>query len=676
MANQRRSSRTDEPLPEDKKPISRQRFREFLGLFRFILPYKWSFIFGLVFLLLSTGTNLTFPYFLGRLVDAAVSPVSADALIKDLRQKALLGQVTEADLDAILAANTQDDAVLRENILHLRERLRTGSVISSGDLESLRRSDQADFRIPTEEINATALILGLILALQGLASYLRIWFFAQVSERGMADIRQALYRKMLTLPVYFFEQRRVGELNSRLASDVSQLQDVLSVTLAEFLRQILTLIVGVSILVFVVSGELTLFMLAVFPVIIIAALIFGRFIRRLSKKTQDQLADSNTIVEETLQAIQVVKAFANEWLEAGRYKAALSRAVKTALQAAAFRGLFVSFIFVALFGAIILVIWYGAHMINRGEIAVGELVSFMLYTVFIGGSVAGMGDLYSQVQKALGASERVREILGETSEMDMRESAAAPSAALTGPLTFENLRFTYASRPELEVLQGISLDIPAGSKVALVGHSGAGKSTIASLLLRFYAPTQGRILLGGQPIDEIDLQEWRTRTGVVPQEVVMFGGTIRENIAYGRPGASEEDILAAAQKAHAWEFITKFPEGLETVVGERGVKLSGGQRQRIAIARAILKDPALLILDEATSSLDAESESLVQAALNTLMEGRTTIIIAHRLSTIRQVDSICVLEGGKIVEMGTHEALAAKPDGVYANLLRLQLENA
>ncbi|MEZ4826912.1 MAG: ABC transporter transmembrane domain-containing protein [Bacteroidia bacterium] len=580
----------------DKKKITREGLKQLSGIYKYILPYRWYFVLGLVFLMLSTGATLSFPYFLGNLVDAL-----------------------------------------------------------SGD-----------------QINQTALVLGGILSIQALFSFLRIYLFAQVSERAMADIRKDLYQRIITLPIPFFEQRRVGELNSRISADVTQLQDMLSYSLAEFLRQILTFFIGVVILVVMISTKLTLFMMGTFPIIIIAALIFGRFIRKLSKTTQDLLAESNTIVEETFQSVTIVKAFANELLETRKYQGALGKVVKTALKAAAFRGAFVSFIFVALFGGIILVIWFGAHMINSGEIEVGQLVSFILYTTFIGGSVAGMGDLYSQLQKTIGASERIREILGETPELILGETET-PAAKIEGNIEFRNVDFAYPARPEVNVLKDFSLNIEAGKKIALVGQSGAGKSTVTQLLMRFYPINEGEITVDGQNVSSYDLAAYRKNLGVVPQEVILFGGSIRENIAYGKPTASDAEIEAAAKKANAWDFIQGFPEKLDTIVGERGIKLSGGQRQRIAIARAILKDPAILILDEATSSLDAESESLVQAALNQLMEGRTTLIIAHRLSTIRQVDQIYVLNEGKIIEAGTHEELSGLAQGAYNNLLKLQL---
>ncbi|MBC7922269.1 MAG: ATP-binding cassette domain-containing protein [Ferruginibacter sp.] len=521
-------------------------------------------------------------------------------------------------------------------------------------------------------INQVTLAIVAILVLQAVFSFFRVYLFSRVSERAMVDVRTATYRKIITLPIFFFEQRRVGELTSRLTSDISQLQDVLSLTLAEFIRQVATLTVGIAVILFI-SPKLTVFMLATFPVLIVAAMVFGRFIRTLSKKAQDALANANVVVEETLQSINIVKAFTNERFEVGRYSSALQAVIDNALRAARFRGIFVSFIIFALFGGILGVLWFGAGLVAQGEMSIGELTRFVLFTGFIGGAVGGMGDLYAQIQRTIGASERIREILQEPSEVEV-QGEPQPIPRIAGDIAFHQVRFAYPSRPDVEVLKGVSLNVPAGRKIALVGYSGAGKSTIVQLLMRYHRPDTGEILIDNQPIESFNLTGLRQNIGVVPQEVILFGGTIAENIAYGKPGAGEAEIREAARKANALDFILSFPDGFQTIVGERGVKLSGGQRQRIAIARAILKDPAILILDEATSSLDAESEKLVQEALDELMQHRTTIIIAHRLATIRKVDTIYVINEGRILESGTHEELAEMEDGLYSSLIKLQFE--
>ena len=519
-----------------------------------------------------------------------------------------------------------------------------------------------------------ALILAGILIVQAIFSFMRIYLMAQVSERSMADIRRDVYKRLITLGIPFFEERRVGELTSRITNDVQQLQAALSVTLAEFFRQVMTFLVGFGIL-FWVSTELTLIMLAAFPPAIIGAMFLGRYIRKMGKKSQDALADANVVVEETLQSVQTVKAFANEIFEVRRYEHGLKDVVKFALQAANARGLFVVFLVLAVFGGITLTIWYGAQLIGLGELEVENFVFFIMITLFVGGSIAGLGDMYGQLQRTIGASERIRDILREQVEFDLpTEPVHETAPRLRGHVEFEQVRFRYPSRPDVEVLKSVSLEVEPGMKVALVGHSGAGKSTITALLLGFYRVQEGHLHIDGRSLHDYQLPILRTNIGLVPQEVILFGGTIRENIAYGRPGADDDAIEQAARQANAWDFIQGFPEGFDTIVGDRGIKLSGGQRQRVAIARAILKDPAILILDEATSSLDAESEHLVQEALNHLMEGRTTIVIAHRLSTIRRVDRIYVLDQGQIIEQGTHEELSQREDGTYSHLLRLQFE--
>lgn len=520
-------------------------------------------------------------------------------------------------------------------------------------------------------LNQVVFFLIGILILQSLFSFSRIFFFSIVSERSMADIRQMVYSKIISLPVPFFEQNRVGALMSRITSDVQSLQDVLSFTLAEFFRSIATVVVGI-VIICLISWKLTIFMLATFPVAIVVAMFFGRHIRKLSKKAQEELAQANVVVEETLQSVMVVKAFTNELLEKQRYGNALSRVVTAALKAARFRGSFVSFIIFALFGGIVGVVWFGATLVQSGEMPLSELMTFLFYTMFIGGSIGGLGDIYAQIQKTLGASERLLEILDEKSEVEISPQLAPVS--IDGNITFENIQFSYPTRSDIKVLKDISLEVAAGRKIALVGYSGAGKSTIVQLLMRYYHPQKGKILVDGQDIQSFEISAYRQNIAVVPQEVILFGGTIYENIAYGKPTATEAEIVSAARKANALDFIESFPEKFETVVGERGIKLSGGQRQRIAIARAILKDPKILILDEATSSLDAESEKLVQEALDSLMQNRTTIIIAHRLATVRNVDCIYVIKDGVILESGSHEQLTAYPNGLYASLIKLQFE--
>jgi len=523
-------------------------------------------------------------------------------------------------------------------------------------------------------IDNIALGLVAILIVQSVFSFLRIYFFAQVSERSMADIRRSLYESYMTLPLRFYDVRRTGELFSRITADVSLLQDTFTITLSEFIRQTSILIIGIVVL-FVTNPELTLFMLATIPILVISGFFFGRFIRKISKKTQDALAEANIVVEETLQAVSTVKTFTNELFETLRYGKSLNEVVSLAIKNSLYRGGFVSFIIFALFGGIVLVLWYGANLVEQGEITIGELTSFIIYTMFIGGSIGGLGNIYGSLQKAVGASDRVLEILDEETEQDISDSKSSIQIPrLKGEIVFKDVKFTYPSRKDIEVLKGINLEIKPGEKVALVGHSGAGKSTITQLLLRLYHNFEGHLAIDGSAINEYPLRAYRKNIGIVPQDIVLFGGTIRENIAYGKIDATEAEIREAAKKAYALEFIDSFPEGFDTLVGERGLKLSGGQRQRLAIARAILKDPAILILDEATSSLDAESEILVQQALEALMKNRTTIVIAHRLATIRKVDKIYVIDQGIISESGSHEQLVRKEKGIYNNLVKLQFD--
>ncbi len=514
-------------------------------------------------------------------------------------------------------------------------------------------------------------IMLILLVIQGLFSYFRTVFFTIVSERGMADLRKDLYNTIMTQSITFFEKRRIGELTSRITADVEQLQSAFSVTLAEFLRQLVILISGITIIA-LWTPKLSLIMLLTFPVIVIAAMVFGRYIRRLSRKRQDQLAKTNTVVEETLQSFQVVKSFANEWYESIRYGKAVDEVVKISLNFAKIRGLFFSFIITILFGAIFFILYRGALMVENKTMEVGDLFSFIIYTGILGGAIASFGTLYATLASAIGATERVQSILNSKGEVILEDAKENNFLSLEGDIEYRNVHFSYPTRVEMEILKGINLKIKEGQKVALVGQSGSGKSTIVSLLMKFYPLDEGEILINNQAINDYNITHLRQNIGIVPQEVILFGGSIRENILYGDPDASEEEMIAAARKSNSLEFIESFPDGFDTIVGERGIKLSGGQRQRIAIARAILKDPRILLLDEATSSLDAESERLVQEALDALMEGRTSIIIAHRLSTIRDVDQIYVLENGAIVENGTHEELMEMKDGAYKSLAQLQ----
>ena len=522
-------------------------------------------------------------------------------------------------------------------------------------------------------VDQTALLLMGILGIQAGLNFFHSLSFATVGQRSLVDLRRDTYAKLISLPMTFYAQRRVGELASRLSADLIQIEDTLITILPQFLRQS-TLLVGGIALIAVTSLKLTGIMLVSLPALTVVAVVFGRKTRKISREAQDRLADTATIVEETLQGIVNVKAFANEGYELNRYHDGLQRFLGSTLRGARLRAAFISFIIFALFGSIVLVLWSGARLLQQGEISFGDLTRFILYTTFVAGAMGQFAELYSQLQKAIGATQRIRELLRETGEIETILGATPPSTLprLRGDVVFENVHFTYPSRQGVEVLHAISLVATSGQKIAFVGPSGAGKSTLISLLLRLYDPTTGRLLIDGQDARDYRLTELRGQMSMVPQEVLLFGGSIAENIAYGKPGANAEEIEQAARQANAHDFIQAFPDGYATLVGDRGVKLSGGQRQRVAIARAILKNPAILILDEATSSLDSESERLIQEALETLMRGRTSFIIAHRLATVRHVDRIIVVADGRIVESGTHDELQAIEAGVYHRLAALQ----
>lgn len=583
-----------------KKRVKWDDLKKALGVFRYIGPYRYTYLIGIVFLIFSTIASLLLPFLISELVAAA--------------------------------------------------------------------EDKSTY---FSSVNQVVMALVGILVVQAIFSYGRVYAFYYVTTKTTADVRTDIYDRIISLPVGFFENKRVGELISRITSDVSKLEETLSLSLAEFFRQVATLIIG-PVFLLMYSVKLTLLMLATFPFIVIILVVFGKFIRKLSKTTQDTLAETNTVVDETFHAVNTVKAFTNEAYESQRYSHSMQAVIDISLRLAKYRGAFISSLVFGLFGGIILVMWYGATLVQAGTMEVSQLMGFVLYTIFVGGALAGMGELYAKIQSTVGGTERLLEIINEPAELDFKSGAQHLQKFTSGHIKFDNVVFRYPSRPDVTVLKGISFEIKNGEKIALVGPSGAGKSTITQLLLGYYHIADGRISINNKDLDDYALLHLRYNIGIVPQDITLFGGTIGENIAYGKPGASKDAIIDAAKKANAWDFISTFPDGLDTVVGERGVKLSGGQKQRVAIARTILKDPAILILDEATSSLDAESEQLVQQALEALMKDRTSIVIAHRLSTIRKVDKILVINEGQIQESGTHAELAANPEGLYNHLLKLQ----
>lgn len=522
----------------------------------------------------------------------------------------------------------------------------------------------------TNTVNTFTILLVGIFLITAILSFLRVYLFGLVTYKALALLRMTTYKHLISSPMSYFSKRRVGELSSRITSDIALLQDTFTTTIAEFLRQFITIPVGMFFLLFI-SFRLTVFMIAVIPVVAIIGVFFGKYIKKLSKEAQDDIADSNTVVDETLHGIASVKAYANEFFEILRYKKSIDSSVNTSIKRALWRGVFIGLIMFAAGAAIVSIIWYGLHMVQNEVITLGELLSFAIYSALLGFSFAGAADLFSQLQKAIGATENLMDILDETTENVTLEET--PEIKIEGNLVFNNVCFSYPSRRDIQVLKGISFSVEQGKQIAIVGPSGSGKSTIAGLIFRFYDPESGNITIDEKELNNYQLSQIRNQMAIVPQEVMLFGGSIKENIEYGKPGATDEEIFEAAKKANALEFIEGFPEKFETLVGDRGIQLSGGQKQRIAIARAILKDPSILVLDEATSALDSESERLVQEALERLMEGRTSIVIAHRLSTIKKADAIIVLDNGKIKEKGTHEELVKKENGIYKNLSTLQL---
>ena len=619
MATATRHLSTSSEGKTPKAKINKENLRQALALFKYLKPHRGKFILGLIFIAFSAFTTSLFPLFLGKMIDAAAPGTSVPGMESD-------------------------------------------SQFGFG-LKNIHWS-----------LNTTLLLIFAQLTVQTFFSFMRVYLLTAVGERSLADMRRDVYSKLLTMPMSFFTEKRVGELSNRISSDLSQIQDAISFTLAEFLRGVFTLIIGLF-FIFWISPKLALVMLSVVPLLAIIAVVFGRQIRKMSRKTQDQLADSGTIVQETFHGISIVKAFTSEFYEISRYVKSLKAVVTTAITNARYRGAFVAFMIFSLFGTLAFVVWYGGRMIQDGSgFTIGSLIMFVIFSMFVGGTFAGFADMFSQLQKTLGATQSVREILRSDGEpVDLKPITLEPQHILKGNVRFEHVAFSYPSRRDIQVLKDLTLTAKDGEQIAIVGPSGAGKSTIASLLLHFYEPDSGTVYFDERPAREFPLSQLRRQMAFVPQDVILFGGSIKENISYGKPEASDEEIMAAAKNANAHEFIKRFPEQYETIVGERGVKLSGGQRQRIAIARAILKDPAILILDEATSSLDSESELLVQDALDNLMKGRTSFVIAHRLSTIRNADKIVLIDKGIVSEAGTHAELM-KHNGLYRKLNDMQFD--
>jgi len=564
------------------------------GKLRFLLsylrPYAFPYFIGWIFLVLSTLAGLVFPYLMGGLLGADAQGSSVDSIGKTLSNNS---------------------------------------------------------------VNGIALALFILFGVQALFSFFRVVLFNNVTENALRDLRNKAFERMIYMPMDFFNTHKVGELTSRIASDITQIQETLRTTVAEFFRQIVIVVGGIIFLVFI-SWKLSLIMVATVPVM-----------------AQDFTASSNSIIEEALSGIANVKAYTNEAFNLNRFRKTTQEMRNLNVRSGLWRGVFVSFIIFCLFGAIVFIIWQGMMMTQGPNPALAKegFYQFILFTIMMGASIGSLPELYANLQKALGAIENLADIMQSSTEPEL--VSGKEFSPIRGQISMENMHFHYPQRADVSVLNGVNFTIEPNQTLAIVGSSGAGKSTLASLLLRYYEPSEGTIKFDGIDAKELDLEHLRKHLAIVPQEVMLFADTIYENIRFGKPTATQEEITSAAQQANAWEFIQSFPEGMQTQVGDRGIQLSGGQKQRIAIARAILKNPAILILDEATSALDSASEQLVQEALDRLMVNRTAVVIAHRLSTVRKADKILVLQDGKVLEEGTHESLISL-NGAYAKFVELQ----
>lgn len=593
---------------EEKVKITKQTLKNAKGIFGYLKPYGFVFFIGWIFLVLSTSAGFAFPYLMGQLL-----------------------------------GGTSTDSV------------------SMGDAIS---------NINLTNINQVAFMLLILFIAQSVFSFFRVILFTNVTENALRDMRNDAFQKLIYMPMDFFNRNKVGELTSRISNDITQIQETMRTTIAEFFRQIV-IIVGGVILLFYFSWKLALIMIATVPVVAIVAVIFGKYIKKLSKQAQDHSAESNSILEEALMGISNVKSFTNELFIFNKYKKSSGTIRDLNVKSGVWRGAFISFIIFCMFGAIVFIIWQGL-LLTQGpnpELSSGDFFSFVMYTMMMGASIGSLPEMYASIQKAIGATENLMLIINESSEKEINKGQDKPS--ISGKVSFENVAFAYPQRENVEVLKNVTFAANVNETIAFVGQSGAGKSTLASLILNYYPILKGAIKFDGIDANKIDMAHLRSHIAIVPQEVLLFGGTIRENIEFGKPGASEAEIIEAAKQANAYDFVMAFPDGFDTQVGDRGIQLSGGQKQRIAIARAILKNPTILILDEATSALDNESERLVQEALEKLMKGRTSFVIAHRLTTIRNADKILVLNNGEIIESGNHDELIGKK-GAYSALVEIQ----
>jgi ABC-type multidrug transport system fused ATPase/permease subunit len=612
MAKGVKHNRIDD-IPKAK--FSKENFKKSFRLFKYLGKSKWIFVLGMFFVLATAIVGLYFPIMAGKMFG-------------------YLGQASSMATDIF-----------------------KGSVQGTG----------------TE--------LFILLIIQGLVSFGRVYTFSLVTENILKGLRADTFQKLVQMPMGFFSKNQVADLSSRVATDINVISEAFTVNIAEVIRQTIVGTGGLILLVNYTGWNVAKWFLAIIPPITIIAILYGKRIRKYSKGFQDKIAESNIIVSEALTGITSVKAFTNEALEIEKYNKVTNEIRKFGIKYGIMRGAFFAFIITCIFGSIFFILYQMLLLLNQvGPDGLPLLTSanfgiFMMLSLFVAASLGGLPEQLASIQRALGATDRVFEIIDDTNEeINLAHRNNLNLNRVKGDLEFKNIQFTYPTRPDFVVLKDISFSAKAGQTVALVGSSGSGKSTLAAMTLRFYEPNAGEYLIDGKKSTDYELTELRDQMAIVPQDVLLFGGTIRDNILYGKPNATDAEVMEAAKQANAYDFIMSFPDKFETLVGDRGIQLSGGQRQRVAIARAVLKNPSILILDEATSSLDSESERLVQEALDKLMVGRTSIVIAHRLSTIRNADKIVVLQKGEVVEMGTHQELMTSTSGLYQKLSKLQFE--